>query len=91
MIVYSDPNTNERLYDTHTLRKTLNVSLSYLKRELRKYPFKEGDYIRFKNLHLYKENSVIDFIEYLVENRLENEIKDLKRDINKMMKRNGLQ
>lgn len=83
MIVYSNPNTNERLYDTNMLRETLNVSKSFLVREILKYNFTESDYVKYKNLHLFKEESVIEFIDFLVKNRLIKEINYLKRRIDK--------
>lgn len=83
MIVYSNPNTNERLYDSNMLRETLNVSKSFLVREILKYNFSECDYVKYKNLHLFKEESVIEFIDFLVKNRLIKEMNYLKRRVDK--------
>jgi hypothetical protein len=81
MIVYSNPKTNELLYDTNMLREILNVSKSFLVREILKYNFNESDYVKYKNLFLYKEGSVMDFINHLIENRLINEINYLKKGV----------
>lgn len=79
MITYYEPNTGERLFDTNMLRKTLKVSNSYLKRELRKYRNHREGYVKYKNLNLYKEKFVLGFLCQLVENRI---MKDCKNERN---------
>ena len=83
MITYIDPITNERLYDTNMLRETLSVSPSYLKREILKFEFDETDFVRYKNLYLYRESSVIKFINSIVEYRVVRDLNILKRKLEK--------
>jgi hypothetical protein len=91
MITYYEPTTGERLFDTTMLRDTLKVSPSYLKRKLRKYRTNKTDFVRYKNLNLYRETFVLDFINHLVEGRFSKELNTLKRDVEKMRpKPNGL-
>ncbi len=84
MITYSDPQTKEKLYDTNTLRIILKVSPSYLKREIRKYGFKDEDCVKYKNLTLYREMSVLKFINHLVEYRFGKQLSYLKGKLEKM-------
>ena len=91
MITYYEPITGEKLFDTNMLRKTLKVSPSFLKRELRKYRTEKEDFVRYKNLNLYKETFVLNFINHLVEYRFSKELNTLKRDVEKMRQtHNGL-
>jgi hypothetical protein len=91
MITYYEPITGEKLFDTNMLRNTLKVSPSYLKRELRKYRTEKEDFVRYKNLNLYKETFVLNFINHLVEGRFNKELNTLKRGVEKMREtQNGL-
>lgn len=76
-------NTNqETFYDTHMLKEILQVNLSYLKREIKRYQFPITSYIKYQNKHLFTEPAVIDFIDYLVKNRLEKDINKLSKKLN---------
>ena len=65
-INYIDEESNERLYDTHTLRTRLRMSKSRLTQALNKYNFTTGDYIVYKNQFLFKESVIVNFIESIV-------------------------
>ena len=69
MITYHDY-TNGIYYDFQTLASILRVTPSYLKRAISKYGFDESDFIRYNNRHLYAENAVVDFIIYLIIEKL---------------------
>ena len=75
--------TNERLYDTNMLRETLSVSPSYLKRQILKFEFDQTDFVKYKNLYLYRESSVIKFINSIVECRVDKDLNYLKRKLEK--------
>jgi len=91
MIKYINQNTKEILYDTNMLRETLGMSKSQLIREMKKYNFSESEYVHYKNQFLFKENSVIEFITFLVMNRLVKDIDRTKKEVDKMKSdRNGL-
>jgi len=47
-----------------------------LKRDIKRYGFATGDYIKYKNRHLYSQNAVIDFIVFLVEENVKTGIAD---------------
>ncbi len=69
MITYQD-NFNSTYYDFKTLTEILRVHPSYLKREIKKYGFTNTDYVRYNNRYLYSQNAVINFIVYLVKEKL---------------------
>ncbi len=58
-------NNNIYYYDTRMIQDILRVNLSHLKREMKKYGFSSEDYIRHKNLHLYNQEALIEFIVFL--------------------------
>jgi hypothetical protein len=84
MILYTDFHTKQRLYDTNMIQETFDLQMSFLKREINRYGFTPDDYIRYKNIHLFKESSVLDFIEYLVEKKLGKDVSTLKRRVEKI-------
>jgi len=65
MITYTN-NLNERYYDANMIKDILGVNLSFLKRQIKTYNFPPESYIKHTNKHLFKEESLIDFIDYLV-------------------------
>ena len=65
-ISYIDEKNNERLYDSFMLRTRLRMNKSRLQKELNQYNFTSDDYIVFKNQYLFKESSVVRFIENIV-------------------------
>ena len=85
MIRFLKTDTGETMYDTNMMRETLKVSKSFLIREMKKYNFRETDYVRYKNQILYTETSFFEFIEYLVKNRLIRDIDGLRREVDKMI------
>ena len=65
MITYTN-NINEIYYDTKMIKDILGVNLSFLKRKMKEYNFPEGSYFKHGNKHLFKEEPIIDFINFLV-------------------------
>ena len=84
MTTYINSN-NQRLYDANMIAKILRVNMAYLKREMKKYRFSEGSYIKYFNRHLYNEIAVINFISFLVKEQIEKEIKKMERAAIKIM------
>ena len=68
MITYTN-NTNEIYYDTKMIKDILGVNLSFLKRQMKDYNFAAGSYIKYGNKHLFREEQVIDFINYIITNQ----------------------
>ena len=69
-------NDNQVYYDFNMVAHILRVHASQLKRDIKKYGFTAGDYIKYKNRHLYSQNAVIDFIVFLVEENVKTGIAD---------------
>jgi hypothetical protein len=65
-ISFIDERSNERLYDSYMLRERLRMTKSKLQKELSKYNFTSEDYVIYKNQFLFKESSVVRFIESVV-------------------------
>jgi len=65
MMTYINYN-NEVYYDFNTLTEILRVHPSYLKRAIKQYGFSKDDYTEYNNRYLYSQNAVIDFIVFLV-------------------------
>ncbi len=65
-ISFIDEKSNERLYDSYMLRERLKMTKSKLQKELSKYQFTNEDYVIYKNQFLFKESSVVKFIESVV-------------------------
>lgn len=97
-ISFIDEKSNERLYDSYMLRERLRMSKSKLQKELNKYDFTHDDYIMYKNQFLFKENSIINFIEsivlrrYLINKRkITNEsLNHIRQSIKEFIRRNEL-
>jgi len=83
MITYQT-SKNEVLYDFKMLTDVLRVHPSYLKRVIKEYGFKETDYIRYKNRHLYCENAVVEFVTYLVAEKLKTELRKMEKAVDKI-------
>ena len=77
-IAYINEN-QERLYDNYMLRETLRVSKQRLQSLLGQYKFSPGDYVIHQNKFLYREESIVNFLEYMV----------LRRHLNQRRKING--
>jgi len=75
MMTYLNYN-NETYYDFNMVAHILRVHVSQLKRDIKRYGFATGDYIKYKNRHLYSQNAVIDFIVFLVEENVKTGIAD---------------
>jgi hypothetical protein len=71
--------------DTSMISETFNLHKSLLKREMSKYPFGKKDFVKYKNIHLYREKSVLDFMENIVERRLVKDVINLKKRLEKEM------
>jgi len=71
----------ENYYDTHMLKEILQVNLSFLKLEMKRYRFPKSSYVKYQNKHLFTETAIIDFIDYLVKNRIEKDIQKLSKKI----------
>lgn len=69
MMTYINYN-NEVYYDFNTLAEILRVHPSFLKRAIKQYGFSKDEYTKYNNRHLYNENAVIDFIVFLVAERV---------------------
>lgn len=65
---------NEILFDTNMIKECLGFSKSKLQKEMSKYRFPENEIIVYKNQFLFKEGTVIEFINFLVKERLEKKI-----------------
>ena len=53
---------NKKLYDIETMRTILNVPKSKIQRELKKL---EGQFTKYKNLHLYPEEALFNLMEII--------------------------
>ena len=62
-------NNSEVYYDFNMITDLLHFHPSYLKREIKKYGFTAGDYIKYKNRHLYTQNALVDFIIFIVKRK----------------------
>jgi hypothetical protein len=82
MITYQN-STNEAFYDFEMLMNILRVPPSYLKRVIKNYGFSEMDFIKYKNRHLYRQNAVIDFVVYLVSEKLKTELHKMEKAVDK--------
>ena len=80
MITYTN-NLNERYYDANMIKDILGVNLSFLKRQIKTYNFPPESYIKHTNKHLFKEESLIDFIDFLVKKQV------IKKQKNKIYER----
>ena len=54
----------ENYYDTYMLKEILQVNLSFLKLEMKRYRFPKSSYVKYQNKHLFTETAIIDFIDY---------------------------
>ncbi len=75
MITYNN-NLTERLYDINMIKDLLGLNLSFLKRQIKGYNFPPESYIKYKNKHLFKEEPLIDFIDYLVKKQVQGKQKN---------------
>ena len=82
MITYQT-NKNEVFYDFRMLAEILRVNPSYLKRAIKNYGFSTKDFIKYKNRHLYRQNEVIDFVVYLVAEKLKTELCRMENTVEK--------
>jgi len=83
MITYQT-SKNEVFYDFKMLTDILRVHPSYLKRVIKRYGFLETDYIKYKNRHLYHEKAVVDFVTYLVAEKLKTELRRMEKAVDKI-------
>ena len=60
---------NKKYYDIETMRQILNVSKSKIHRQLKK---QHTEIVKYKNLHLYNENSLFNLMEIILIEKLEN-------------------
>ena len=65
-ISFIDERNNQRLYDSYMLRERLKMTKPTLQRELNRYNFTTDDYIVYQNKFLFKEDSIVKFIESIV-------------------------
>ena len=65
-ISFIDERNNQRLYDCYMLRERLKMTKPTLQRELNRYNFTTDDYIVYQNKFLFKEDSIVKFIESIV-------------------------
>jgi hypothetical protein len=97
-MTYLDEKNNERLYDTYMLRDRLRMTKSKLQKELSKYNFTSEDYVIYKNQFLFRESSVVKFIEsvvlkrYLLNKRkfTDDRLKQIRQSIQDYMRTNEL-
>ena len=67
-------NDNEILFDTNMIKESLGFSKSRLQKEMSKYRFPENEIVIYKNQFLFREGTVIEFINFLVKERLERKL-----------------
>jgi hypothetical protein len=65
------------------LTEIFRVHPSSLKTSIKKYGFSAKDYIKYKNRHLYSQNAVVDFVVYLVAEKLKTELRKMEKVVNK--------
>ena len=46
-------NNQEKYYDAHMLQELLQVNISFLKREIKRYQFPANSFIKYQNKHLF--------------------------------------
>lgn len=59
---------NKKLYDIHSIIKILNINKSKIQRELKSI---DGEIIKYKNLHLYPEKTLLNLMEIIFIEKLE--------------------
>ena len=58
---------NRKLYDIETMKQILKVSRSKVQRELKK---QNAEIVKYKNLHLYSEITLLNFMELILIEKL---------------------
>ena len=56
------------LYDIEMMKKLLNITKSKIQRELKSI---DGEIVKYKNLHLYPENTLFNLMEIIFIEKLE--------------------
>ena len=59
---------NKKLYDIQTMIKLLNINKSKIQRELKSI---DGEIVKYKNLHLYPEKTLLNLMEIIFIEKLE--------------------
>lgn len=59
---------NKKLYDIHSIIKILNINKSKIQRELKSI---DGEIVKYKNLHLYPEKTLLNLMEIIFIEKLE--------------------
>ena len=59
---------NKKLYDIQSMIKILNINKSKIQRELKSI---DGEIVKYKNLHLYPENTLFNLMEIIFIEKLE--------------------
>lgn len=60
-------NEDKKYYDIETMRFVLQVSKAKIQRELRKM---NNDFVKYKNLHLYNELTLLNLMELILIEKL---------------------
>lgn len=66
MIIYYN---NQKLFDFDTLKTTLCITKTKLQREIKKI---NPERIKYKNLHLYNEDTLIKLLEKIMIDKIKN-------------------
>ena len=83
MITYQANNKESAFYDFKMLTEILRVHPSFLKRAIKRYHFSTTDYILYGNRHLYRQDAIVDFVVFLVTEKIVTDIKKLTVSVNK--------
>lgn len=59
---------SNKLYDIQTMIKLLNINKSKIQRELKSI---DGEIVKYKNLHLYPEKTLLNLMEIIFIEKLE--------------------
>lgn len=59
---------SKKLYDIQTMIKLLNINKSKIQRELKSI---DGEIVKYKNLHLYPERTLLNLMEIIFIEKLE--------------------
>jgi hypothetical protein len=60
-------NEDKKYYDIETMRFVLQVTKAKIQRELRKM---NNDFVKYKNLHLYNESTLLNLMEVILIEKL---------------------
>jgi len=77
-IAYINEN-QDRLYDSYMLCEKFRVSKSKLQKLMEQYTFSHNDYVMHQNRFLFREDSIVRFLEFIVVKKNLNQRKQLSQ------------